>query len=242
MYVDGIGFWAPGIPDWAALTRALESGEILRHPTRRAAVTRRVAADRAPARAGTVLLACEVAGQACAMAGRDPSTLACVFTSTHGDLAITDAMCATLAADPRELSPTRFPQFRAQRAGGLLDGCCALPCGRDRDQRGAGRASPRDCSKPRSKFTPTANAVLLERLRHRRSRSAGRGRAERAAVCDRVRAESRAQRPPRSRCVIDCAPCSAPSTTIATPPSLAPLARQPDGRAGDAAACRARRR
>jgi hypothetical protein len=55
-----------------------------------------------------VLIACEAAGQACAMAGRDPSKLACVFTSTHGDLAITDAMCATLAADPRELSPTRF--------------------------------------------------------------------------------------------------------------------------------------
>jgi len=42
------------------------------------------------------------------MAGRDPATLASVFTSTHGDLSITDAMCATLAADPRELSPTRF--------------------------------------------------------------------------------------------------------------------------------------
>jgi len=55
-----------------------------------------------------VLLASEVAGQACAMAGRNVSTLACVFTSTHGDLAITDSMCATLAADPRELSPTRF--------------------------------------------------------------------------------------------------------------------------------------
>jgi hypothetical protein len=55
-----------------------------------------------------VLLASEAAGQACAMAARDASTLASVFTSTHGDLAITDAMCATLAVDPRELSPTRF--------------------------------------------------------------------------------------------------------------------------------------
>src|SRR5690606_29868165 len=28
--------------------------------------------------------------------------------STHGDLAITDYMCATLAGDPREISPTKF--------------------------------------------------------------------------------------------------------------------------------------
>jgi len=31
-----------------------------------------------------------------------------VFTSTHGDLAITDYLCATLADDPALLSPTRF--------------------------------------------------------------------------------------------------------------------------------------
>jgi hypothetical protein len=31
-----------------------------------------------------------------------------VFTSTHGELSITDYMCATLADDPRAISPTRF--------------------------------------------------------------------------------------------------------------------------------------
>ncbi len=108
VHIDGIGIWAPGVPDWAALTRVLESGESVRcdanarpSPSALPPTERR----RAPE---SVLIACEAAGQACAMAGRDPSTLACVFTSTHGDLAITDAMCATLAADPRELSPTRF--------------------------------------------------------------------------------------------------------------------------------------
>lgn len=108
VHIDGIGIWAPGIPDWAALTRVLESGEAVPSyadarpsPSALPPTERR----RAPE---PVLIACEAAGQACVMAGRDPSTLACVFTSTHGDLAITDAMCATLAADPRELSPTRF--------------------------------------------------------------------------------------------------------------------------------------
>jgi hypothetical protein len=108
VHIDGIGIWAPGIPDWAALIRVLESGESVQSdanarpsPSALPPTERR----RAPE---PVLIACEAAGQACAMAGRDPSTLACVFASTHGDLAITDAMCATLAADPRELSPTRF--------------------------------------------------------------------------------------------------------------------------------------
>jgi hypothetical protein len=34
--------------------------------------------------------------------------LASVFASTHGDLSITDYMCATLAEDPRAISPTKF--------------------------------------------------------------------------------------------------------------------------------------
>ena len=108
VHIDGIGIWAPGIPDWGALTRVLENGESVQSdanarpsPSALPPTERR----RAPE---PVLIACEAAGQACAMAARDPSKLACVFTSTHGDLAITDAMCATLAADPRELSPTRF--------------------------------------------------------------------------------------------------------------------------------------
>jgi hypothetical protein len=108
VYVDGIGFWAPGIPDWPSMLRALDGDgfEMPETATRPApGILPPTERRRAPE---PVLLASEVAGQACAMAGRDPATLACVFTSTHGDLAITDAMCATLAADPRELSPTRF--------------------------------------------------------------------------------------------------------------------------------------
>jgi len=113
VYVDGIGVWAPGIADWPALQRVLRDGDIAARdvegnpanakpaPTILPPTERR----RAPE---PVLLASEAASQAAAMAGRDPATLASVFTSTHGDLAITDAMCATLAADPRELSPTRF--------------------------------------------------------------------------------------------------------------------------------------
>jgi hypothetical protein len=42
------------------------------------------------------------------MAGIDPATVPCVFASTHGELAITDYVCETLAQSPLELSPTKF--------------------------------------------------------------------------------------------------------------------------------------
>ena len=108
VYVDGIGFWAPGIADWPSMLRVLD-GDDFEMPETSARPSPGILPSTERRRAPEpVLIASEVAGQACAMAAREPSTLACVFTSTHGDLAITDAMCATLAADPRQLSPTRF--------------------------------------------------------------------------------------------------------------------------------------
>ena len=50
-----------------------------------------------------------------------PSDAALVFTSTHGDLAITDYMCATLARDAGADLADQVPQFGAQRRGRLLD-------------------------------------------------------------------------------------------------------------------------
>lgn len=106
--MQGIGVWAPGVADWPAL-RAILRGE--------AALGSVTAAKPAPAllppaerrRApDTVLLAVQAAAEACAMAGVDAATLPCVFASSQGDVAITDAMCATLASAPAELSPTKF--------------------------------------------------------------------------------------------------------------------------------------
>src|SRR5690606_144763 len=56
----------------------------------------------------SVAVALDVALAACEDAGRDPAALSSVFASTHGDLAITDYMCATLADDPHAISPTKF--------------------------------------------------------------------------------------------------------------------------------------
>ena len=84
----------------------------------------------------TVALAVAVGQAACANAGRDPTLLPSVFASTYGDLAITDYMCATLAAAPTMLSPTRFHNSVHNAAAGywsIATGCrqpyCALGAG-----------------------------------------------------------------------------------------------------------------
>ena len=105
--ITGIGFWARGLPSWTAACEYLRSGHIEEHapakpsPQLLAPNERR----RAPE---TVAVALDVALAACNAADIDPASLPSVFTSMHGDLVITDYMCATLAEDPRAISPTRF--------------------------------------------------------------------------------------------------------------------------------------
>ena len=105
--IDGVAFWAPTLAGWPAARAALRGGPPTGRPHRRpsphglAANERRRASD-------SVLLALEVAEQALAASGHAAADLASVFTSAHGDLAITDALCRTLAKTPLMLSPTRF--------------------------------------------------------------------------------------------------------------------------------------
>lgn len=105
--IESIGFWCNGLPSWQAARDFVASGTLpdtapgkpspqLLPPNER---------RRAPE---SVAVALEVALAACADAGRDPASLPSVFTSTHGDLSITDYVCTTLASDPTALSPTKF--------------------------------------------------------------------------------------------------------------------------------------
>lgn len=106
--VTGIGAWLQGAPDWPSLRAMLrgERGRVDAAPAKPAADVL-PAAERRRAPDG-VRLAAEIAAQACAMAGADPAHLPCVFASTHGEVAITDYVCETLARAPLELSPTKF--------------------------------------------------------------------------------------------------------------------------------------
>lgn len=151
--IEGIGFWANGLPTWDAAQVLARDGAL---------------PDAAPARPSpqllppnerrrapdTVAVALDVALAACAMAQRDAKVLPSVFASMHGDLAITDYMCATLAGDASAISPIRFHNsvhnaaagywtigagamapataisaFDATFAQGLLEACAQLAAG-----------------------------------------------------------------------------------------------------------------
>ncbi len=106
--IEGIGFWAPGYPDWPSARAGLR-GEAQADPAAPAKPSPGLLAAAERRRAPQpVLLACDIAAQACAASAHAPAGLASVFASTHGDLVITDYMCETLASAPRELSPIRF--------------------------------------------------------------------------------------------------------------------------------------
>jgi len=113
--ITGIGFWANALPSWQAARAFVATGALT---SVTAAETAAETAARPQPRLlppnerrrapESVAVALEVALAACNDAGADPAQLPSVFASTHGDLAITDYMCATLAQDPAALSPIRF--------------------------------------------------------------------------------------------------------------------------------------
>ena len=126
VWVDAVAVWGSRLPGWEQ-ARAILRGEAAAPPT---PATRPAPAllpanerRRAP---DSVAIALEVAARACAAADRDPKSLTSVFASTHGDLAITDYMCETLAHSPTLLSPTRFHNSVHNAAAGywtIATGC-----------------------------------------------------------------------------------------------------------------------
>ena len=125
--VAGIGFWSNGLPNWAA-ARAFAAGGAL-DPAAPVRPQPQLLAPNERRRAPeSVAVALDVALAACAAAGADPAALPSVFASTHGELAITDYMCATLAQDPAAISPIRFHNSVHNAAAGywtIGNGCHA---------------------------------------------------------------------------------------------------------------------
>ncbi len=106
--VQGIAFWASRMPGWAvarAVIRGSEAPLQVAGGRPAAALLAPTERRRAP---DTVTLALEVAQRACEAAGQAPRDLPSVFASTHGDLAISDYMCATLVGTPTLISPIKF--------------------------------------------------------------------------------------------------------------------------------------
>lgn len=117
----GIGLVGPGLASWDD-AQAVLRGEApyVPAPSVVPAPQRLPAAERRRAGAA-VKVALGVADAACLAAGRDPSTLATVFTSSSGDGANCHALCETLAHPPgpdRLVSPTRFTNSVHNAAAG----------------------------------------------------------------------------------------------------------------------------
>ncbi len=125
VFIDAAALWARHAPGWAAWCAAVRGDT----PSPAARPNASLLSPNERRRASdAVLLALDVAEQAVRSSGHDAALLASVFTSAHGDLAVTDAMCAQLAQAPLQLSPTRFHHSVHNAASGywaIATGCRA---------------------------------------------------------------------------------------------------------------------
>jgi hypothetical protein len=108
VWIDGIGFLAPGLPVWPAAADVLagrvayeSAPTVLAPPALLPPAERRRASRLVKAALGVGL-------EAVNHAGADAATLATVFCSSSGDGHNCHAICETLASDDRAVSPTRF--------------------------------------------------------------------------------------------------------------------------------------
>lgn len=107
-WIDGIGFLAPGLPNWPAASAVLRGEQpfeyapsVLPPPSILPPAERRRAS-----RVVKVTLA--VGLEAAAHAGAEVTQLATVFSASGADGHNCHALCEQLATDDRQISPTRF--------------------------------------------------------------------------------------------------------------------------------------
>ena len=107
-WIEGIGFLAPGLPDWPT-ARAVLRGEqaLTAAPSVLPAPSILPTAERRRA-SRVVKLTLAVGLEAAAHAGADVATLATVFSASGADGHNCHALCEQLATDDRQISPTRF--------------------------------------------------------------------------------------------------------------------------------------
>ena len=107
-WIEGIGFLAPGLPDWPT-ARAVLRGEtpLTAAPSVLPAPSILPPAERRRA-SRVVKLTLAVGLEAAAHAGADVATLATVFSASGADGHNCHALCEQLATDDRQISPTRF--------------------------------------------------------------------------------------------------------------------------------------
>ena len=108
VFVQGIGVWAPKLPDWQTARAVIRHEAPLPEIAAKRPTGALLAANERRRAPDTVLLALEVAAAACEDAQLEPKILPSIFACTHGDLAVCDSMSTTLAASPELVSPIKF--------------------------------------------------------------------------------------------------------------------------------------
>lgn len=107
-WIEGIGFLAPGLPDWPT-ARAVLRGEQVYASTPSVLPAPSILPPAERRRASRVVkLTLAVGLEAATHAGADVATLATVFSASGADGHNCHALCEQLATDDRQISPTRF--------------------------------------------------------------------------------------------------------------------------------------
>lgn len=106
--VEGVGALGPGFSSWPELAAILRHPETYQPCATQLPVPALLPAAERRRAVPAVRLTLAAGLEAVAQSARDPQSLASVFASSGGDGQNIHAICAALAEDAREISPTRF--------------------------------------------------------------------------------------------------------------------------------------
>lgn len=103
--VLGAGAWSRHIQNRDQLRAGLEGGDWPEASPPAPSLLKPAIRRRAPL---SVKMAVDVMQQACESSGFEPGRMAIVYSSSFGDMDLTDKICSTLNTDPAQTSPTHF--------------------------------------------------------------------------------------------------------------------------------------
>jgi len=107
-YIEGIGLLGPGLTDWPG-SQAVLSGRQAYQPHKTVLPPPALLPAAERRRSGAIVKLTLATGlEAIAAAGLDAADLPSIFSASGGDGENCHAICAMLASDAREISPTRF--------------------------------------------------------------------------------------------------------------------------------------
>jgi hypothetical protein len=108
--VLGVALWTDAMPSWSQAQAVLRGDAAPIEGVQPRPVASLLSAAERRRAPDSVALALHVAQAALDDAGLAAKQMTSVFASAHGDMAVTDYLCQTLASDPSNLSPTKFIQ------------------------------------------------------------------------------------------------------------------------------------